>query len=85
MKQLTRFRLEARGSTEGEVRDILLETALAIRLAEGGDWEDDDFTVVPTKLHVSDGPAKVDGYWGRLTLRRKGTPTPEESRDPLGR
>lgn len=61
--KVTRIRIEVSGKERNDVQDVLMDAARFAREREGGAWEmeDDSLEIQTTK----------DGYWGRVTLRRK--------------
>lgn len=63
---LTRIRLEASAKTSEEVVDVLSDAADALRAMYGGEWEDVDNQDEVPYLQTT-----KNGWWGRLTLRRK--------------
>jgi hypothetical protein len=56
---LSRIRLEASGTDKTEIQAELIEAWHRAR--DGGEWVFEDEEYIPT----------VNGYWGRLTMRRK--------------
>lgn len=59
--KLTRFRLEAVGSTEEEVITMLTDKATNIRASVGGAWDHEDLQIQTT----------AHGYWGFIAWRRR--------------
>ena len=57
--KLTRARLEASATSEEDLRCFLLDVWETLR--EGDEWIIEDEHYLPTN----------DGFWGRLTMRRK--------------
>jgi hypothetical protein len=57
-------RVEAHAQTEENLRVFLLDAFLRSRDDLGGAWEIEDEEYVPAN----------EGYWGRLTMRRKREP-----------
>jgi hypothetical protein len=60
---ITRFHVEATGSTREEVIDRLVNAGSLLRDHAGGEWRYDD-----SNMEVIS--ASKGGYWGRLTMRR---------------
>lgn len=58
---LTRVRFEASAKTEQEVQDELLALTSAVRSSVGGEWEVEEQT-----------QGTKNGYWGYMTIKRKG-------------
>jgi hypothetical protein len=58
---ITRVRIEAKGRTEQEVKDNLVEQARQISANHGRHWE----------IEGEDVQAAKDGWWGYLTIKRK--------------
>lgn len=62
MPKLTRIRVEAHADNEEDLRCFLLDVWENVR--EGDQWELEDEEYVPSS----------EGFWGRLTMRRKKEP-----------
>ena len=59
---ITRVRIEARGSTEDEVKDELINGLMFVRqgISDNSDWEITDEAVQTT----------LDGHWGFTVMKR---------------